>query len=52
MEKSFVEPPTFNLQASFDDSAPTIPLIFILSAGSDPMANLLEFARLLNMYDK
>ncbi|XP_037908989.1 dynein heavy chain 3, axonemal [Hermetia illucens] len=45
MDKSFVEPPTFDLEASFADSARNIPLVFLLSAGSDPMANLLNFAK-------
>ncbi|XP_076164105.1 dynein heavy chain 3, axonemal [Ptiloglossa arizonensis] len=42
--KCFVEPPTFNLQASYDDSNNVTPLIFILSPGSDPMAGLIRFA--------
>lgn len=52
MDKSFVEPPTFDLEASFADSARNIPLVFLLSAGSDPMANLLNFAKQKNMQDK
>lgn len=52
MGKEFVEPPSFDLQASFADSSPTIPLVFILSPGSDPMDNLLMFAKELGMYDK
>lgn len=52
MGQSFVEPPSFDLLASFNDSTATTPLIFLLSAGSDPMANLLAFAKDKNMYDK
>lgn len=52
MGQQFVEPPTFDLLASFNDSMPTTPLIFLLSAGSDPMASLLAFAKEKNMYDK
>lgn len=52
MGKEYVEPPSFNLEASFNDSSPTIPLIFILSPGSDPMDNLLMFAKEHGMYDK
>lgn len=48
----FVQPPTFDLLASFNDSVPATPLIFLLSAGSDPMANLLAFAKERSMYDK
>lgn len=52
MGKEFVEPPPFNLQASYNDSSRTIPLVFILSQGSDPMDNLLMFAREHQMIDK
>lgn len=48
----FVQPPTFDLLASFNDSHPTTPLIFLLSAGTDPMASMLAFAKERNMYDK
>ncbi len=40
---SYVEPPTFDLASSYADSSCLIPLIFILSPGSDPMAQLLKF---------
>jgi dynein heavy chain, axonemal len=52
MGKEFVDPPSFDLQASFNDSSTTIPLVFILSPGSDPMDNLLMFAKEHGMYDK
>lgn len=52
MGPTYVQPPTFDLMASFNDSLPVTPLIFLLSAGSDPMANLLAFAKERNMYDK
>ena len=42
--RQFVEPPTFRLDACYGDSAATVPLIFVLSAGSDPTAALLQFA--------
>ncbi|CAG7822011.1 unnamed protein product, partial [Allacma fusca] len=43
--KEFIEPPPFDLASSYDDSTPATPLIFILSAGSDPMGELRKFAR-------
>lgn len=52
MDKSFVEPPPFDLNASFADSSPTIPLVFLLSPGSDPMASLFMYAKQRGMYDK
>lgn len=44
LTKKFVEPPPFNLQSCYNDSTPTMPLIFVLSPGSDPFAALLQFA--------
>ena len=41
--EKFVVPPAFNLQGCFDDSTALTPLIFVLSAGSDPMGNILKF---------
>lgn len=50
--QDFVEPPSFDLAASFGDSSPTTPLVFILSPGSDPMDNLMLFAKEHSMQDK
>jgi len=42
--KQFVEPPSFNLANCFKDSSVTTPLIFVLSPGSDPVADFQRFA--------
>ncbi|KAM3869140.1 dynein axonemal heavy chain 12-like [Diretmus argenteus] len=49
--KRFVEPPPFDLSKSYLESNSTIPLVFVLSPGADPMASLLKFANHKNMGD-
>lgn len=50
--QQFVEPPVFNLSKSYKDSSITTPLIFVLSAGSDPVADFERFAAEMNMTKK
>ena len=40
----FIEPQTAELGLVFRDSSPTTPLIFVLSVGTDPAADLYKFA--------
>eukprot|EP00928_Gymnodinium_smaydae_P099490 TRINITY_DN9509_c0_g4_i4.p1 TRINITY_DN9509_c0_g4~~TRINITY_DN9509_c0_g4_i4.p1 ORF type:complete len:1500 (-),score=412.36 TRINITY_DN9509_c0_g4_i4:427-4926(-) len=47
--QKFVEPPTFDIAKSFADSVSTTPLIFILSPGTDPVADVIKFAENLGM---
>lgn len=47
MGETFISPPPFDLQKSFEDSNCLTPLIFILSPGVDPMQSILSFAEKL-----
>ena len=42
--KEYTEPPTFNLMKSFSDSSEKVPLLFVLSTGSDPKNDFQQLA--------
>ncbi|KAJ8683862.1 hypothetical protein QAD02_019654 [Eretmocerus hayati] len=48
MDARFVTPPAFDIAGSYGDSNCLVPLIFILSPGSDPMGALSKFAEQSN----
>ena len=48
----FIEPQTANLGMAYKDSSPTSPLIFILSQGTDPAADLYKFAEQMKFHKK
>jgi dynein heavy chain len=50
--KQFIESPPFDLRVSFTDSSPTIPIIFVLSPGADPMQYLLNLATDMGVRDR
>lgn len=47
MGRKFIEPPPFSIERAFADSSPSVPIVFILSPGSDPMNTLQSFANQL-----
>jgi dynein heavy chain len=47
MGEKFIKPPPFDLQACYNDSSAVVPLVFILSAGSDPMGAVFRAAEAL-----
>lgn len=50
--RAFIDPPTFNLQNCYNDSSNISPLIFVLSAGSDPTADFLKFAEQMDFSNR
>ena len=42
---SFKEPPPFDLQATYNDSACKVPIVFVLTSGADPTQYLLALAK-------
>ena len=51
MGQKYVEPPPFDLKACYEDSGPVTPLVFVLSTGSDPFADLKLLAEELGFMD-
>merc|ERR1719310_2137194 len=48
----FLEPPPLDLPTCFKDSTPAIPLVYILSSGSDPMSDIQKLAEGMDMLAK
>lgn len=50
--KQFIESPAFDLAGPLADSTNTTPIIFIITPGSDPIANLVVLAKAVGMSDR
>eukprot|EP00912_Choanoflagellata_sp_UC4_P002386 UC4_evm3s1504 len=50
--QKFIEPQAFDLSAAFADSSCTTPLVFILSQGTDPAADLYKLAEQMKFTKK
>jgi len=50
--KEFLEPPSFDLEKAYTDSSPCTPLIFVLSSGADPMAELIRLGIKVGMNER
>ncbi|KAJ4461063.1 putative Dynein heavy chain 6; axonemal [Paratrimastix pyriformis] len=48
----FADPPQMDLKASFADSSPATPIIFVLSSGTDPMSYLRQLASDMGFTDR
>lgn len=47
--KEYVEPPSFDLAATYSDSTAPVPILFLLAQGSDPIDAFMRFVRYRNM---
>lgn len=52
MGQRFIEPQTTDLDLVYKDSSPTIPLVFVLSQGTDPANDLYKFAETMRFAKK
>lgn len=50
--RQFIESPPFDLEGAFVDSSNGTPIIFVLSPGADPIANLIELAKQKGMKER
>ena len=50
--EKFVQPPVLDYARIFAQSAPTAPMVFILSPGADPQSDIQKFAEEMNMTAK
>ena len=48
MGEEFITPPNVSFDTIFEQSTPKIPVVFILSPGSDPTSELMKLAERYN----
>lgn len=51
MGEEFITPPVVNFKAIFDETTPEIPVVFILSPGTDPTSELMKLAESQEMQE-
>jgi dynein heavy chain len=44
MGPQYIIPPAFDMEKTFGDSSNKVPIIIVLSAGADPMSELMKLA--------
>jgi len=52
MGREYVDLPPLDLHVVFPETSPAVPLVFVLSAGADPMATIIRFATEMKMLEK
>jgi len=52
MGREYIEQPPLDLHVVFPDTSPAVPLVFVLSAGADPMSTIVRFATEKNYLDR
>lgn len=50
--QQYIEPPVFRLNECFKDSSNITPLVFVLSAGSDPVASFMKLCQEMDMMSR
>lgn len=48
----FLDPPQFNLNVTYADSTPAVPIVFVLTMGADPMSEIMKLAGEHDMKEK
>lgn len=52
MGEEFITPPVVNFKLVYDETQPDVPVVFMLSPGSDPTAELMKLAESLTMQER